>query len=39
VKAAYRERIKEVHPDHGGDRETFEAVREAYAAARQETAS
>ncbi|WP_232701168.1 J domain-containing protein [Halobacterium wangiae] len=38
VKAAYRERIKEVHPDHGGDRETFEAVREAYAAARQATA-
>lgn len=39
VKAAYRERIKEVHPDHGGDRETFEAVREAYAAARQDTAT
>jgi len=36
VKAAYRERIKDVHPDHGGDRETFEAVREAYAAVQQE---
>ena len=39
VKAAYRERVKDVHPDHGGDRETFERVREAYAAARQATAS
>jgi len=37
LKAAYRERVKEVHPDRGGDRETFEAVREAYAAARQAT--
>jgi hypothetical protein len=35
VKRAYRERVKAVHPDHGGDRETFERVREAYATARQ----
>ncbi|MXR22027.1 DnaJ domain-containing protein [Halobacterium sp. PCN9] len=35
VKAAYRERVKDVHPDHGGDRETFERVREAYATARR----
>lgn len=35
VKAAYRERVKESHPDHGGDRETFERVREAYATATQ----
>jgi hypothetical protein len=35
VKAAYRERVKDVHPDHGGQRETFERVREAYATARQ----
>ncbi|WP_232687488.1 J domain-containing protein [Halobacterium zhouii] len=39
VKAAYRERVKDVHPDHGGDRETFERVREAYAAARQASTS
>jgi hypothetical protein len=39
VKAAYRERVKDVHPDHGGDQETFERVRKAYAAARQETSS
>ncbi len=30
VRAAYRERIKEAHPDHGGDPETFEQVRWAY---------
>jgi len=35
LKAAYRERVKEAHPDHGGDQETFERVREAYAAAQQ----
>jgi hypothetical protein len=35
LKAAYRERVKESHPDHGGDRETFERVREAYATATQ----
>lgn len=39
VKAAYRDRVKEVHPDHGGDQAAFERVREAYAAARQEAES
>jgi len=33
VKRAYRERVKEVHPDHGGDVEAFERVREAYTVA------
>lgn len=35
VTAAYRERVKEVHPDHGGDEATFRRVREAYTAAKQ----
>ncbi|PSP55248.1 molecular chaperone DnaJ [Halobacteriales archaeon QS_1_67_19] len=35
VKRAYREKVKDVHPDHGGDRETFQRVREAYTAAKQ----
>jgi len=35
LKAAYRERVKDAHPDHGGDQETFERVREAYAAVQQ----
>jgi len=35
VRAAYRERVKEVHPDQGGDRESFERVREAYTVARE----
>lgn len=34
VKAAYREKVKDVHPDLGGDEETFRRVREAYATAR-----
>jgi hypothetical protein len=34
VKAAYRSRVKEVHPDHGGDPRTFRELREAYAIAR-----
>lgn len=33
VRAAYHEQIKDVHPDHGGDREAFERVREAYTVA------
>ena len=37
VKAAYRRKIKEVHPDHGGDRESFRRVREAYTAAQKHT--
>lgn len=35
VKAAYRERVKEAHPDHGGDEETFRRLREAYTEARR----
>ena len=34
VKHAYRERVKETHPDQGGDEESFKRVREAYATAR-----
>jgi curved DNA-binding protein CbpA len=30
IKAAYRERVLEAHPDHGGSPEEFKAVREAY---------
>ncbi|WP_375137139.1 J domain-containing protein [Halostella litorea] len=33
VKSAYRDRVKDVHPDHGGDEESFRRVREAYALA------
>jgi len=29
VKAAYRERLKEVHPDHGGSEEAFKRVQRA----------
>jgi len=35
VERAYREKVKEVHPDHGGDRNEFERVREAYATAKK----
>ncbi|MFP9190835.1 J domain-containing protein [Natronosalvus vescus] len=31
VRSAYRERIKQVHPDHGGDTASFRRVQEAYA--------
>lgn len=34
VTTAYRERVKEVHPDRGGDEESFRRVRDAYATAR-----
>ena len=30
VVDAYRERVKETHPDHGGSPEAFRAVKEAY---------
>ncbi|MFB6193693.1 MAG: J domain-containing protein [Halobaculum sp.] len=30
IRDAYRERVKEVHPDSGGDEETFKRVTEAY---------
>ncbi|WP_158058925.1 J domain-containing protein [Halorussus halophilus] len=35
IRRAYREKVKEVHPDHGGDREDFQQVREAYTAAKK----
>lgn len=35
IKRAYREKVKEVHPDRGGDREEFQQVREAYTTARK----
>lgn len=34
VKSAYRSKIKEAHPDHGGDREEFQRLQEAYVTAR-----
>lgn len=34
IRSAYREKVKRVHPDQGGDRETFRRVRDAYATAR-----
>lgn len=30
VRRAYREKVKDVHPDRGGDEETFKKVTEAY---------
>lgn len=35
IKSAYRARVKQVHPDHGGDEEEFRRVREAYTLAKQ----
>jgi hypothetical protein len=34
VRRVYRERVKEVHPDHGGDQEAFRELRDAYVTAR-----
>ena len=30
VRSAYRERVKEAHPDHGGSAREFQRVRAAY---------
>ncbi|MFC7215513.1 J domain-containing protein [Saliphagus sp. GCM10025334] len=35
IREAYRERVKAVHPDHGGDEESFQQVQEAYATVRE----
>lgn len=35
IKTAYREKVKQVHPDHGGDHEDFRRVREAYTTAKE----
>lgn len=34
VRSAYRDRVKEAHPDHGGSEDDFKAVREAYVTAK-----
>ncbi|WP_435335474.1 J domain-containing protein [Haloarchaeobius sp. TZWWS8] len=39
VRAAYRNRVKEAHPDHGGDEATFRRIREAYTVAKEHAAS
>lgn len=35
VTSAYREQVKRVHPDHGGNHEEFRRVREAYTTAKE----
>ncbi|AZH25081.1 J domain-containing protein [Haloplanus aerogenes] len=35
VKRAYRRQVKNVHPDHGGDSESFKRLQDAYATARE----
>lgn len=37
VKRAYRRRVKDVHPDQGGDESEFKRVREAYTLAKRHT--
>ncbi|SFF94511.1 DnaJ domain-containing protein [Halopelagius inordinatus] len=34
VKRAYRDKVKEAHPDHGGSQSEFKELQEAYAKAR-----
>jgi hypothetical protein len=36
IKSAYRERVKEVHPDSGGDEESFKRVNRAYETLKEE---
>ena len=38
VRAAYRDRVKRVHPDHGGSQAEFKQLQEAYATAREHAA-
>jgi hypothetical protein len=35
VKSAYREQVKEVHPDQGGSQEAFQRLQDAYATAKE----
>lgn len=35
VRAAYRQQIKQAHPDHGGDKTEFQQLQEAYATAQE----
>lgn len=39
VRSAYREQIKQAHPDHGGDEESFREIQEAYATAKEDAHS
>lgn len=36
VRRAYRRKLKEVHPDQGGDEDEFKRVRQAYTVAKEE---
>ena len=38
VRDAYRDRVKRVHPDHGGSQAEFKRLQEAYATAREHAA-
>ncbi|WP_254537671.1 J domain-containing protein [Halomarina litorea] len=38
VRAAYRAKVKAVHPDQGGDPDEFRQLQEAYATAREQVA-
>ena len=38
VRDAYRARVKQVHPDHGGSQAEFKRLQEAYATAREHAA-
>ena len=38
VRDAYRTRVKQVHPDHGGSQAEFKRLQEAYATAREHAA-
>lgn len=35
IRSAYRAKVKDVHPDHGGSQDEFRRVREAYTTARK----
>jgi len=39
VRDAYREKVKSVHPDQGGDPDEFRQLKEAYSAARERAAA
>lgn len=39
VQRAYRQQVKHVHPDQGGDEDAFRRLREAYATAKQHAES
>lgn len=39
LRDAYREKVKSVHPDHGGDPDAFRELNDAYATARDRVAS